>query len=353
MKFKLFLMSLMSGLLYCNAQNTPLYIGTYTDGESEGIYQLQFNTKTGALSNLQLAVATENPSFIAYSPDKQFLYAVSENTSGSVSAYKIQQTGSLNFLNKVKSNGAAPCHVSVNKAGDKIVVSNYTGGSASIYNISNDGKLNEAFQIFNFNTPDKISHAHSAQFYKDELFMADLGTNSVYQYKLSGDKYQLENKNLVKMLGNPGPRHFALTKNGKYIYIINEYGGSVTSVKKTTDGFEQIDYDSTLDENYKGKNSCADIHLSKDENYLYGSNRGENSIAVFKRNKKDGTIEKIQTMSVHGDWPRNFTLDPTGKYLLVANQKSHNISVFSIDSSSGKLTFLHDTKAPSPVCLLF
>ncbi len=353
MKFKLFLMSLISSLFYCNAQNTPLYIGTYTDGESEGIYQLQFNTKTGELSNLQLAVATENPSFIAYSPDKQYLYAVSENTGGSVSAYKIQQTGSLHFLNKVKSNGAAPCHVSVNKAGDKIVVSNYTGGSASLYNISNDGKLNEAFQVFNFNTPDKISHAHSAQFFKDELFVADLGTNSVYQYKLSGDKYQLENKNLVKMTGNPGPRHFALTKNGRNIYIINEYGGSVTSVKKTDDGFEQIDFDSTLDENYKGKNSCADIHLSKDENYLYGSNRGENSIVVFKRNKKDGTIEKIQTMPVHGDWPRNFTLDPTGKYLLVANQKSHNISVFSIDSSTGKLAFLDDTKAPSPVCLLF
>lgn len=346
-------MSLISSLFYCNAQNTPLYIGTYTDGESEGIYQLQFNTKTGELSNLQLAVATENPSFIAYSPDKKYLYAVSENAGGSVSAYKIEQTGLLQFLNKVKSNGAAPCHVSVNKAGDKIVVSNYIGGSASIYNISNNGKLNEAFQVFNFNTPAKISHAHSAQFFKDELFVADLGTNAVYQYKLSGNKYQLEHQNLVKMLGNPGPRHFALTKNGQYIYIINEYGGSVTSVKKTDDGFEQIDYDSTLEETYQGKNSCADIHLSKDENYLYGSNRGENSIVVFKRNKKDGTIEKIQIMSVHGDWPRNFTIDLTGKYLLVANQKSNNISVFSIDSSTGKLTFLQDTKVPSPVCLLF
>lgn len=353
MKFKLFLLSLMSSLLYCKAQNTPLYIGTYTDGESEGIYQIQFNAKTGELSNLQLAVTTENPSFIAYSPDKQYLYAVNENDAGSVSAFRVQQSGLLQFLNQVKSNGAAPCHVSVNKAGDKIVVSNYTGGSASVYNILNDGKLNEAFQVFNFNTTDIISHAHSAQFFKDELFVADLGTNAVSHYKLSDKKYQLKHQNLVKMVGNPGPRHFALTKNGHYIYIINEYGGSVTSVKKTADGFEQIDYDSTLDEKYKGKNACADIHLSKDENYLYASNRGENSIAVFKRNKKDGTIEKIQTKSVHGDWPRNFTLDPTGKYLLVANQKSYNISVFSIDLSSGKLTFLDDYKAPSPVCLLF
>ena len=142
-------------------------------------------------------------------------------------------------------------------------------------------------------------------------------------------------------------------KIGDYIYIINEYGGSVTSVKRTETGFEQIDYDSTLDENYKGRNSCADIHLSKDERFLYGSNRGENSIVVFKRNKLDGTIEKIQTAPVHGDWPRNFTIDPTGKFVLVANQKSNNISVFSIDLASGILTFLHDVKLPSPVCLLF
>ena len=135
MKFKLFVMSLMSSMFFSNAQITPLYIGTYTNGESEGIYELQFNTKTGELSNLRLAVTTENPSFIAYSPQKQYLYAVNENVGGSVSAFKVEQTGLLQFLNQVKSNGGAPCHVSVNKAGDKAVVSNYTGGSISIYNI--------------------------------------------------------------------------------------------------------------------------------------------------------------------------------------------------------------------------
>jgi 6-phosphogluconolactonase len=155
------------------------------------------------------------------------------------------------------------------------------------------------------------------------------------------------------MSGNPGPRHFAITRNGQFIYIINEYGGSITSVKRKFNSFEQIDFDSTLDESFRGRNSCADIHLSKDERFLYGSNRGENSIVVFKRNKLDGTIEKIQTTPVHGDWPRNFTLDPTGKFLLVANQKSNNISVFSINLSTGKLTFLNQVTLPSPVCLLF
>ena len=144
-----------------------------------------------------------------------------------------------------------------------------------------------------------------------------------------------------------------LSQDGNYVYIINEYGGSITSTKRTDTGFEQIDYDSTLEENYKGENKCADIHLSKDERFLYGSNRGENSIAVFKRNLDTGTLDKIQNMTVHGDWPRNFALDPSGKFLLVANQKSNNISVFSVDKNTGELSFLNTTETPSPVCLLF
>lgn len=353
MKINLLALGLALSFLNSQSQNTSLYIGTYTDGTSEGIYKLDFNLSTGALSNLQLAEATQSPSFIAYSPNKKYLYAVNESLEGFVSAYKIQENGQLQFLNKVNSNGKAPCHISLNKQGNKAVVSNYSGGTVSIYNISRDGKLNEASHIFDYNTENKKSHAHSAQFFRDDLFVADLGMNTLYQYRLKNDSYELISPEIVKMEGNPGPRHFAMTKTGQFIYVINEYGSSITSVKKTDTGFEQIDHDSTLDENYEGKNSCADIHLSKNELYLYGSNRGENSIVVFKRNKLDGTIEKIQTVPVHGDWPRNFTLDPTGKFLLVANQRSHNITVFKIDAPTGKLTFLNEVKVPSPVCLLF
>ncbi|MEN3323290.1 lactonase family protein [Mariniflexile soesokkakense] len=353
MKIKLFFLSFSICFLISKAQNIPMYVGTYTDGFSEGIYKFDFNLKTGGLSNLQLAIATENPSFIAYAPNKKYLYAVSESLGGTVSSFKIQENGLLKFLNKVSSNGTGPCHISLNKQGNKAVVSNYRGGSAAVYNISRDGKLNDASQVFEYNTTDKVSHAHSAQFFKDELYIADLGMNTVYHYKLKNNNYELTTTSIFKTTENPGPRHFALTRNGQFIYIINELSGSITSVKKTDSGFEQIDFDSTLEDTYEGKNACADIHLSKNELYLYGSNRGENSIAVFKRNKFDGTIEKIQTMPVHGDWPRNFTLDPSGKFLLVANQKSQNITIFSIDASTGTLTFLHDVKAPRPVCLLF
>lgn len=352
MKSNFLLLTLLI-FISCKAQNTPLYIGTYTDGYSEGIYKLDFNQNTGQLSNLQLAISTQNPSFITYSRNKKYIYAVSESLGGSVSSFKIRENGHLKFLNKVSSNGEGPCHISLNRQGNKAVVSNYRGGSASIYSIARDGKLNDATQIFNYNTDDKVSHAHSAQFFRDELYIADLGINALYQYKLKGDTYELALPTIVEMTENPGPRHFTITKNGLFIYIINEYGNSITSVKKTENGFEQIDYDTTLDKNYEGNNSCADIHLSRNELYLYGSNRGENSIVVFKRNKFNGTIQKIQTVPVHGDWPRNFTLDPSGKFLLVANQKSQNISVFSINSSTGKLSFLNDVKVPRPVCLLF
>ncbi|WP_299553767.1 lactonase family protein [Seonamhaeicola sp.] len=355
MKIKL----LFSGFIFsilnfsCTAQTVPLYIGTYTQGDSEGIYKLDFNTKTGALSNLTLALKIDNPSFLSYTPDKKTIYAVGEGAVSAVSALKVNQDGSLKLLNTVSSNGKGPCHVSVNESGNKAVVSNYGGGNVSVYNLNNDGSLNDAQQVFDHNTETEKARAHSAQFYKDDLFVSDLGRNAIYQYKLEDATYSLKSEAIVKMKGNPGPRHFALTKDGQFIYIINEYGGSVTSVKRIGNGFQTIDEDSTLDENYTGNNSCADIHLSKDEHFLYGSNRGENSIAVFKRNTKTGTLDKIQNISVHGNWPRNFTLDPTGKFLLVANQKSHNISVFKINVESGKLSYLHAIEVPSPVCLLF
>lgn len=340
-------------LLNCANPNSTLYVGTYTNGDSEGIYKLQFNTETGEIKSKQLAATTENPSFITFSPNKNYLYAVGEGSSSAVTAFKVLEDGYLNLINVVGSNGKGPCHISLNKSGKKAVVSNYGGGTVSTYSINDDGALNDASQVFNHNTDTIVSHAHSAQFYKDQLYVSDLGKNGVYNYKLENGKYTLIDSSIVSMTENAGPRHFSLTKDGQFIYIINEYANTVTSGKKTSDGFELLENISTLDNNFKGKSYCADIHLSENEGFLYGSNRGENSIVVFKRDITSGKLEKIQNISVHGDWPRNFTIDPSGKFLLVANQKSHNISVFKIDKNSGKLTFLHSVKLPSPVCLLF
>ena len=351
---KLFSALLICICLYnCKAKKATLYVGTYTSDKANGIYKYDFNLKNGKLSNQELAINIDNPSFLAFSPNRKFLYSVNQTDEGFVSSYKIAEDGKLILQTRVSSHGKGPCHIAINEEGNKAAVSNYGGGTVAIYPITENGTLLDAAQIFNHNSKNEDSHAHSAQFFKDDLFVADLGRNAVYEYYYNGDNYVLESQSIVEMKGNPGPRHFAMTKDGENIYVINEYASTITSIEKTRRGFKQIDYDSTLNDGYNEKNSCADIHLSKDEKFLYGSNRGENSIAVFERNTRNGTIERIQNIGVEGDWPRNFTLDPSGKFLLVANRKSDNISVFEIDKKSGKLSFLKDFKSPEPVCLLF
>ncbi|WP_242156062.1 lactonase family protein [Aestuariivivens sediminis] len=354
MKHKIFLLAL-SGLSFvcCSNPTIPLYVGTYTSGDSEGIYQFQFNTETGALGALQLAAKTTDPSYLCYSPDRHYLYAVNETKKGSVSAFKVDSNGLLSHLNTVESHGAHPCHIAINDAGNKTAVSNYSGGNVSLFTINDNGTLNPAFQVINHNTDSIVSHAHSAAFLRSYLYVADLGKNAVYEYTLENHNFKLLDSNIVPLPSKSGPRHFTFTADGKFIYIINELSSTITSAQKTNDGFEWIETISTLADDYNIESYCADIHLSEDERFLYGSNRGENSIVVFKRNIEKGTLEKIQNIGVRGDWPRNFTLDPTGKFLLVANQRSENISVFKIDNNTGTLSFMHEIKIASPVCLLF
>ncbi|TYA70003.1 lactonase family protein [Seonamhaeicola marinus] len=353
MKLKLVILVFALNIINLFSQDVPLYIGTFTNEDSKGIYHTTFNTETGQLGTIELAIAIDDPSFLAYSPNRKQLYSAHKN--GFISSYNVEENGQLSLLTRVKSEGKGACHIAVNETGDKAISSNYGGGTSALLPIANDGSLLQASQVFNKNSENKKSRAHSAFFYKDELYVAYLGKNAVSQYKLApnSDTYELSSKAIVDVSGNPGPRHFTFTKDGNYVYIINELGCSISAGKRTSNGFDLIETVSTLPKDFKDKNSCADIHLSEDEQFLYGSNRGENTIAVFKRNAKTGSIKRIQNMSVHGDWPRNFTLDPSGNFLLVANQKSNNISVFKVNTSTGKLSFLYDVKTPTPVCLLF
>jgi len=338
-----------------SAQNIPLYLGTYTDETSEGIYYYNFNTKTGELSNQKLVATLNNPSFLSYSSNRKFLYAVSEvnnfnNTnSGFVSVFSVTKNGGLEFLNKVSSNGAHPCHIEVNSK--NVAISNYSGGTISIHKIVKNGEIKPAYQVLNHNITEKKSHAHSTQFFKNDLFVADLGRDFLAHYSKKDNNFVL-NENYL-MGEKSGPRHFKITKNGDFIYVINEYSSTISVLKNSKHQYKKIQNISTLNTGFKGKNSCADIHLSKNENYVYGSNRGENSIVVFKRDKLNGTLKKIQTIYAEGDWPRNFTIAPNGQFLLVANKKSKNISVFKVASKTGKLSYLQSVSVPTPVCLLF
>ena len=338
---------------YITAQNIPLYVGTYTNAESKGMYYYDFNTETGKLTNKELAVEGENLSFLSISSDRKYLYAVGEtnnfdvNNSGIVNAYSVQKNGSLKFLNKVSSNGAHPCHVSLSSDNTKVVVSNYTGGTFSIYNVEKNGSLEKASQVIDHNTPGIKSHVHSAKFLNNELLVADF----LAQYVKNGDQYLLK-KNYL-MAPKAGPRHFEISKNGGFIYVINEFNSTVTTLKKGANKYQEIQTISTLSKDFIEFNACADIHLSKDEQFLYGSNRGENTIVVFKINTEDGMLKKIQSISVEGDWPRNFTLAPQGNFLLVANQKSNNISVYKVNKETGNLKYLYSEAIATPVCLLF
>ena len=344
--------------LGCEHSSYTIYIGTYTDGESEGIYKMNFNESTGTLSNSQLVAKETNPSFLAFDKNKEFLYAVNESANfenrniGSVVSFGVAGDGTLKKLGRVSSEGAHPCHVAVSQHGERVVVSNYSGGTVAVFE-SDAGKLSKAVQVMDHSTPDLKSHVHAAFLFENSLYVADLGRNAIYRYLYKDQKYLLESASLVSFSENSGPRHFVMSADNQFLYVIHEYANIVSVSRKNEGGFEGVQQVSTLEESYEGTSYCADIHLSADERFLYGSNRGENTIVVFERNADSGKLSRIQNIDVKGDWPRNFTLSPNGKFLLVANQKSNNISVFNVDKNSGVLTFNSSVDFPSPVCLLF
>ena len=342
-----------------SAQNIPLYVGTYTATESEGIYRYDFNLKTGELNNKMLAVEAINPSYITFSSNKKLMYSVGEvddfkgTKSGFVNSYSVAKDGTLQFINIVSSNGTNPCHIQLNNDNSKIAVSNYSGGTVSLYSVSKNGEISQAVQIIDHNKGDQQSHTHSAQFFNNNLFIADLGLSTFSQYQLNNGNKKYQLKASYEVENNAGPRHFEISQKGKFIYVISELNSTISVLKKKKDSYVFIQNITALADGFDGKSFCADIHLSKDGQFLYGSNRGENSIAVFKINKKSGEIHKTQTIGTNGDWPRNFTLSPDGNYLLAANQRSKNISVFRVNKETGNLTFLNSINSPTPSCLLF
>lgn len=339
------------------AQVSTVYIGSYTNGESEGIYTLQFDNKTGSLQEKKLVAKTNNPSYLIISADKKMVYAVTESSnfnntdSGAIASFKVTKDGSLKKTAELSSYGKNPCHLSLNEKENRLVVSNYSEGTFSVFSLKRNGDLKKMLQVEDLNKEGITAHTHSAQFYKDQLYIADLGINTLEHYTSKNNSYVATKS--ISMEANSGPRHFAMLENQSYIYVINEYGNTISTLKKVGNSYANIGDISTLRDGYKGKSFCADIHLSKDEKFLYGSNRGENSIVVFERNLEDGSLKKIQNISCHGNWPRNFVITPEGKHLLVANKKSNNISVFLRDEKTGKLTFLHDVEAANPTCLKF
>jgi 6-phosphogluconolactonase len=351
------------------------YVGTYTqDGsKSKGIYAYRFDPATGESTSLGLAAETTNPSFVAIHPSGHFLYAVNEvgnyegPNSGGVSAFSIdRETGKLTFLNEVRSRGADPCYIIVDKDGKNVLVANYTGGSIAVFPIDASGKLGEASAFVQHTghgaDPKRQEgpHAHSIDLSPDNrlAFVDDLGLDELLVYKFDSSKGTLTPNDppFVKLDPGSGPRHFALHPSGKFAYGVAEMASTVTalSVDLKTGKLQRLQTLSTLPSDYKGENDDAEIEVHPSGKFLYASNRGHDSIAVFAIDPRKGTLTKVDDVPTQGQIPRSFEIDPTGHFLLAENSKSDNIVVFRIDQTTGRLTSTgHKIEVGSPVCVKF
>ena len=341
----------------------PFYVGTYTNGESEGIYQFELSVD-GNLIKKGLLAKSENPSFLCKSADGKFLMAVNEvsnkDTVGFVSSFKIK-ADTLIFINKESSGGAHPCHITTNED-NFVVAANYSGGNMGLLKLQKDGRLSELLDVQQHkgkgtHPRQDAPHAHSGWFTASgDLISIDLGTNQLWFSGIdSTNRFIPANPPTFDMEPGAGPRHLALHPTRPWMYVINELTSSVSLVTTGTQTgkLEILQTVSTLPHDYHADNTCADIHVSADGRYLYASNRGHNSVAIFQVDSESGELALVGHESTRGEWPRNFTLSPDGAYLLVANQFTNNIVSFKRDEASGKLSFVDEIEAPTPVCLLF
>lgn len=353
------------------AQHTPIHllVGTYTNtGKSEGIYVYSFDPLSGSLT-LKNKASAENPSFLAISANKKFVYAVNELNKGEgrVSAFGYDRdTGRLTFLNTQTTGGDDPCHVIVDKSGKHVIASNYSGGNFTVFETDNQGHLTEKKQLIHHegSGPNKDRqekpHVHSAFFSPDEqhVLVQDLGIDriQVYDYRVHDDQpISLSNIQDVSTTPGGGPRHITFSKNGKYVYLIQEMGASVSVYAYNNGLLKPIQEISILSKNFKGDVGAADIHLSPDGNFLYATNRGEaNDIAIYAVNTSTGKLSHVTNQSTGGKGPRNFTIAPNGKFLLVANQYTNNVVVFERDINTGLLKNNGTSiEVGAPVCLVF
>jgi 6-phosphogluconolactonase len=353
--------------------NYLVYIGTYTGPKSQGIYVYNFSTATGKLAPLGLAAETTSPAFLALHPNHRYLYAVNEinnyegKQSGSVSAFSIdRKTGKLTLLNVVASGDPGPCHLVVDHTGKYLLVANYGVGSVAAFPILADGRLGKA-TAFLPHTGHSVDpkrqlapHAHSIYVSADNRFVvsADLGTDQVYVYRFDAAHGTLAPNDPPSAAVPPGtgPRHFAFHPSGKFAYVIEEMGSSLTafSYDAAHGVLHPLETIKTVPSDYKGYNDCAELYIHPSGRFLYGSNRGHDSITVFAIDPVKGTPTPIEYVPTQGKTPRSFGIDPTGSYLIAANQDSNTLVVFRIDAKTGRLTPTGQKEdVGAPICVVF
>jgi 6-phosphogluconolactonase len=351
--------------------NVRVYVGSYADAKNDGIYLLDLDRSSGKLTKTGGTSGIQNPSFLAIHPNKKYLYAVCEvgeidgKRTGAVAGFSIERDGGLKPLNRQSSEGQGPCHLIVDKAGKNVLAANYGGGSVCCLPIGDDGRLAKASAFIQHHGKSvdpgrqEAPHAHSVNLDPANhfAFVADLGLDEVLVYQFNAEQGSLKPNHppFAKVKSGSGPRHFAFHPSGRFAYVINEMASTITAF--TYDAAKGILTDvqtlSTLPEEVKG-NSTAEVQVHPSGKFVYGSNRGDNSIAAFAVDANSGRLTPIGHQSTGGRTPRNFGIEPAGKFLLAANQDSDNIVVLAIDPESGKLSSTdNEIKIPKPVCVKF
>lgn len=348
------------------SQDLTAYVGTYTRGKSKGIYAWRFDPSTGKTTALGLVGETSNPSFLAVSPDRRFLYAVNENGRGMVTAFSIDHaTGRLTTLNSVSSRGDGPCHLAVDRTGKYVFVANYGSGSIAVLPIRGDGSLGEA-TAFVQHSGSSVNrqrqsgpHAHCVTEAPDgRLLVNDLGLDKVLVYRFDASKGTLTPNDppYGKLAPGSGPRHLAFGPDFRVAYVLSEMMSTVTAfhynrARGSLDEFQTI---STLPADFKGSSSGAEIAIAPNGKFLYASNRGHNSIAVFAIDPARGGLSALERVPSGGKTPRSFAIDPTGQWLFAAHQDSDNIVIFRVDPRTGIPKPTGGVlEAGAPVCVLF
>jgi 6-phosphogluconolactonase len=349
-----------------------VYVGTYKEHGGKGIYACRFDSVTGQLTSLELAVESAEPSFLAIAESGKFLYAVNEigtyqdQAAGAVSAFAIQrQSGKLLLLNQVSSQDPGPAHIILDRSGHYALVSNYERGSVAVFPILRDGRLGEssAFVRHKGSSVDperqKGPHAHAIALSPDNRFavVADLGLDALLVYRFDPAHGSLgSDPQMVKTAPGAGPRHLAFDSAGRFLYVVNEMQSTIVtySYDASSGKLHELQTVSTLPDGYSGRKEAAEIEIHPSGKFLFASSRGHDSIAVFAIDPKQGMLSLVEIDSTRGKTPRYFTLDPTGSWLLAANQDSDEIVVFHLNPDSGHLTPAGQVlQVPSPACIKF
>ena len=372
----LLLIALAASVLTPAAAPAPqkylVYVGTYTDHGSKGIYAYRLDSSTGKLTSLGLAAEAAEPSFLEVDSSGRFLYAVNETLTykgqptGAVSAFAIQrETGKLSLLNQVSSHDQGPAHITLDRTGKYALVANYTLGSVAVFPVLKDGQLGEPTSFVQYKgssvNPErqKGPHAHAVALSPDNHFavVADLGLDQLLVYRFDAAKGTLEaDPQIVRAAPGAGPRHLAFSTNGRFLYVINELQSTVVtySYDAATGALRELQTIPALPKGFRGNSAAAEIEIHPAGRFLFTSNRGDDSVAVFAIDSDTGTLTHIATAPTGGKTPRNFAINPTGSWLLAANQDSDEIVVFRIDHKTGYLTPTGErVPVPSPACLKF